>query len=239
MATAGAYLAQLFNQLQDVIQPGITTLAIDSFIAQAMTKAGLVSSMKGYMGYPHVSCISLNNEVVHGIPSARTVVKKGDLVKVDVCAAFKGYCADMARCFFVGQVPESTGRLIHAAQEALDAGIAQMQPGHRLTDISATIEQTVLKYGYGVVRDFAGHGIGKKMHEDPEILNYGTPGKGPVLQVGMAFALEPMITAGSDQVYVDADGWTVKTKDKSLAAHIEDTVVITPQGPRILTRLTS
>lgn len=237
MAMAGRLLAAIVEQLKTVIKPGISTLEIDSFVARELVRSGLVSTMKGYMGYKHVTCISINDEVVHGVPSAQKIVKPADVVKVDVCASFKGYCADMARCFLVPPVSEQAQRLVSAAHKALDEGIKKMQPGNRLSDVSAAIEQEVTGAGFGVVRDFAGHGIGKKMHEDPEILNYGKPGQGPLLQVGMAFALEPMITAGAYQVYVDSDGWTVKTKDKSLAAHMEDTVVITSQGPRNLTRL--
>jgi len=158
------------------------------------------------------------------------------LVKVDVCASFKGYCADMARALVVGHADESIKKLIIAAHSALDKGISMAQVGNRLSDISAAIQQEVESHGYGVVRDFAGHGIGKQMHEEPEVLNYGAPGKGPVLRAGMALALEPMITMGHYGVYVTQDGWTVKTEDKSIAAHVEDTVVITDQGPLVITR---
>lgn len=237
MEVAGQLLAQICEEIKPVIEVGVDTLSLDTFISKKMTEKGLVSCTKGYMGYRHHSCISLNDEVVHGVPRKDKVLAVGDLVKVDICASWQGYCADMARCFFVGQEESGVKKLVATAQESLDAGIARMQIGGRLTDISAAVQETVEAQGFGVVRDFAGHGIGKRMHEEPEVLNYGKPGKGPLLQVGMAFAIEPMITAGSYEVYVTQDGWTVKTKDKSLAAHVEDTVVLTDNGPKILTRL--
>ncbi len=238
MATAGKFLAEICEQAFAYVQPGNTTLQLDTFISEQLIKNGLVSATKGYVGYKHSSCISLNDEVVHGVPSKDKTLASGDLVKIDICASWNGYCADMARCYFVGEAPSDNARaLVQAAQESLDKGIAQMRVGARLTDISHAVQKHVESKGFGVVRDFAGHGIGKRMHEDPEILNYGEPGRGPLLQVGMAFAIEPMITAGSYEVYVTKDGWTVKTKDKSLAAHVEDTVVLTENGPEILTRL--
>lgn len=237
MEEAGRLLSHIFQDLTSFIRPGITTLEIDQWIAQQQRKHSLVSTMKGYRGYRHVSCISINDVVVHGIPAATIVVHPGDLVKVDVCASWKGYCADMARSFFVEPVNQRAQELVSVAQRALDKGIAQAKAGNRLSDISSAIQQEVEAHGFGVVRDFAGHGIGKDMHEEPEVLNYGKPGVGPLLRPGMAFALEPMITMGHYDVYVARDGWTVKTADKSLAAHVEDTVVITDGEPKILTRL--
>lgn len=237
METAGNFLAEICLEIEKDLVVGISTLSIDTIISHKLSQRGLVSCTKGYMGYKHSSCISLNDEVVHGVPSEKTKLAHGDLVKIDICASYQGYCADMARCFFVEKKESSGEKLVKTAQESLDAGIAQMKVGARLTNISAAIQQKVEEQGFGVVRDFAGHGIGKRMHEEPEILNYGKPGQGPLLQVGMAFAIEPMITAGSYEVYITGDGWTVKTKDKSLAAHVEDTVVLTENGPKILTRL--
>lgn len=236
MEKAGFLLHEIFEMLTDFIKAGISTLEIDSFIASQLKEKGLVSAMRGYHGYKHVSCISINDEVVHGVPSATGIIKDGDLVKVDVCASWQGYCADMARGFFIGKSSAVVKKLITVAQNALQKGIEQAVAGNRLGDISAAIQTEVEKHGFGVVRDFAGHGIGKNMHEDPEVLNYGTPGKGVLLQVGMAFALEPMITVGGYKVYVMDDGWTVKTVDKSLAMHVEDTVVITQAGPKVLTK---
>lgn len=236
MEKAGFLLHEIFEMLTDFIQAGMSTLEVDSFIAHELKARGLVSAMHGYHGYKHVSCISINDVVVHGVPSSDCIIKDGDLVKVDVCASWQGYCADMARGFFVGKPSAIVKKLIAVAQSALEKGIEQAVAGNRLGDISAAIQTEVEKHGFGVVRDFAGHGIGKSMHEDPEVLNYGTPGKGVLLQVGMAFALEPMITHGNYKVYVTDDGWTVKTVDKSLAMHREDTVVITHSGPKILTK---
>lgn len=237
MSVAGTLLAELFQDIAAHVKPGTSTLHLDGWIAQQLKARGLVSQAKGYHGYKHDSCISLNDEVVHGVPSQEKILQEGDLVKIDICAAWQGYCADMARCFFVGSGNDKMRHLVSIAQQALEDGIAQARSGNRLSDISAAIQKTVEKNGYGVVRDFAGHGIGTKMHEDPEILNYGKAGQGPVLQAGMTFAIEPMITMGSYKVYVEKDGWTVKTCDKSIAAHVEDTIVITQEGPQILTRL--
>lgn len=236
MEKAGILLQEVFDALIPFIKPGIATLEIDTKIVQLLKEKKMLSKTMGYHGYRHSSCISLNDEVVHGVPRADKILRDGDLVKVDICASHDGYCADMARAFFVGKVSQEALKLVEVADAALKKGIEQAKAGNRLGDISAAIQQEVERNGFGVVRDFAGHGIGKQMHEDPEILNYGKPGSGILLQVGMTFALEPMITQGKYQVYVADDGWTVKTKDKSLAAHVEDTIVITQTGPKILTR---
>lgn len=240
MEEAGRRLVEIFELLKSVVKPGVNTLDIDSFIANELKKRDLVSKTKGYMGYQHVCCISVNDEVVHGIPTATKILKDSDLVKVDICASYKGYCADAARAYFVGTCKdERVKKFVEVAQNALNKGIEKARVGNRLSDISAAIQQEVEAHGFGVVRDFAGHGIGKSMHEDPEILNYGKPGLGPVLRPGMTFAIEPMITMGNYAVYVTNDGWTVKTVDKSLAAHVEDTIVITEGEARVLTRKVS
>lgn len=236
MSTAGKLLSSVFEEVKNVLKPGITTLELDSWLESSLREKQLVSQAKGYMGYKHSSCISVNDEVIHGIPRPDKFIKDGDLVKVDICVSWKGYCADMARCFFVGSVSEDSKKLVEVAESALRKGISKAVAGARLSDISAAIQQEVEAFGYGILRDFAGHGIGKKMHESPEILNYGKPGQGPVLRPGMTFAIEPMITAGSHDVFITEDGWTVKTKDKSLAAHVEDTIVVTDGSPKILTR---
>jgi len=236
MEEAGQLLLQVFEVVSHKLAVGVSTLEVDSWIAQELQKRGLVSQAKGYKGYKHFSCISVNDVVVHGIPDAQTILKSGDLVKIDICAAWQGYCADMARSFFVERVSSLAQKLVEVAQSSLDKGIAQARAGNRLSDISAAIQHEVERHGFGVVRDFAGHGIGKRMHEEPEILNYGKPGEGPLLQQGMTFAIEPMITMGNYEVFVEKDGWTVKTVDKSLAAHVEDTIVITENEPKILTR---
>ncbi len=237
MEEAGRFLSQIFSLAPAIVRPGMSTLDIDVWMEEKQREYGLTSKMKGYKGYKHVSCISVNDVVVHGIPSKMVILQQGDLIKVDVCVAWKEYCADMARAFFVGQGTEQQEKFVAVAYEALDAGIAQAYAGNHLSDISAAIQNKVEKAGFGVVRDFAGHGIGKRMHEEPEILNFGKPGKGPVLRAGMALALEPMITMGSHKIKIMSDGWTAKTADGSLAAHVEDTIVITDTEPKIITRI--
>lgn len=236
MERAGLLLAEVVQGVAVCIKPGVSTHELDQWIDRELRARKLVSQSKGYMGYRHSSCISVNDAVVHGVPSEAVTLQEGDLVKIDVCAAYNGYCADMARCFYVGDVPDDVKKFVTTAQRALDKGIEQAMPGNRVSDISAAIQKEIERDGYGIVRDFAGHGIGKSMHEDPEVLNYGTPGTGAVLRPGMALAIEPMITMGSEKVKILKDGWTVKTVDESLAAHVEDTVIITEQGPQIITR---
>lgn len=237
MREAGKRLSGIFKEIPLQLKPGISTLAVNAWIEDQLARYELVSQSKGYKSYQHVSCISVNDEIVHGIPSATKILSEGDLVKVDVCAAWHGYCADMARCFFIGSSSEKAQHLVQVAYNALDKGIAQVIIGQRLTNISAAIQEEVEAHGYGVVRIFAGHGIGQQMHEEPEILNYGKAGRGPVIQPGMAFAIEPMITAGNYAVRLSSDGWTAKTADKSLAAHVEDTVIVTEHGSEIITRV--
>ncbi len=237
MATAGQLLAQLFEFLEEWIEPGMNTLAIDAFIEKYQVAHKLKSAMKGYLTYKHVSCISVNDEVVHGVPCDSMTIVEGDLVKIDVCASYEGYCADMARCYFIGAPRKEVVDFVAVAQAALNKGIEHAITDERVSSISAAIQKEVEKHGYGVVREFAGHGIGKKMHEEPEILNYGKAGEGPRIRPGMAFAIEPMITMGDYGIHVLNDGWTVKTMDKSLAAHVEDTVIVTQNGPKIITRL--
>jgi len=236
MEKAGKLLAEIFDELSALIRSGITTLEINNQIALKLEQKGLVSRSKGYMGYKYESCISVNDEVIHGVPSLSSVLGKGDLVKIDICASWKGYCADMARQFLIEEASSETKQLADVAQMALDEGISKAVAGNHLSDISSAIQRVVEEHGYSVVRDFAGHGIGKKLHEEPEIPNYGKAGRGPLLRAGMTFAIEPMITAGDYNVFVAEDGWTVKTVDKSLAAHVEDTIVVTEGEPKILTR---
>lgn len=237
MTRAGRLLAGLFQQLPQIIVPGVSTHDVDAWVGEELVRRGLVSQSKGYHGYRHSSCISVNDAVVHGVPHRRKKIVEGDLVKVDVCAAWKGYCADMARCYFVGEPSKEAQRLVEAAEAALVQGIDAARVGNTIGDISFAVQRTVESYGYGIVRDFAGHGIGRRMHEEPEILNYGTPGRGPAIKAGMAFAIEPMITAAGEDVRVLNDGWTAVTVDGSLAAHVEDTVVVTQDGPWVITRV--
>ncbi len=237
LTVAGKHLAEMFEELKYQVVPGISTLELDTWIAGWLNRIHMVSQTQGYHGYRHVSCISVNDEVVHGVPHSNSTLKQHDLVKIDVCAAWKGYCADMTRCFFAGQGNPEAQKLVSVAWDALNNGISQAIPHNRVGDISAAIQCTTESQGYAVVREFAGHGIGRRMHEDPEILNYGKPGRGPLLKAGMTLALEPIITAGSPAICIASDGWTAKTVDGSLAAHVEDTVIITEHGPEIVTRL--
>lgn len=237
MRMAGKLLATIFENMKPIVIVGTTTARIDAWIAQELEKSEMISQSQGYMGYKHVSCISVNDVIVHGVPSENITIKDGDIVGVDVCASWNGYCADMARCFVMGSIPEETQRLLDCTQDALDRGIESAVVGNRLFDISHTIQRTIETCGYGIVREFAGHGIGKRMHENPDLPNYGEAGTGMRLKAGMTFAIEPMVTAGSEKMKMDNDGWTARTKDGSLAAHIEDTVLITEDGPEILTRL--
>ena len=239
MRIAGHLLAEIMEKIRERVVVGISTLDLDGFIEENMHAVGLKPVCKGYAGYRHASCISLNDVVVHGIPSKEIILKSGDFVKIDVVGSYKNYCADLARYYFVGEVAPVAYHMANVAQKALDDAIAIVKPGIRLSDISALIQKRVEEEGYGIVRDFAGHGIGKTIHEEPQIPNYGSPGEGVVLLEGMTLAIEPMITERSYKVRVMNDGWTAKTIDGGLAAHVEDTIVVIKDGAEILTRLSN
>lgn len=233
--TAGQRLARLMIQLENVVQAGVSTWDIEQYISQYLQEQELKAECKGYGGYPCVSCISVNDVVVHGIPRKDVVLKNGDFVKVDVVGSFNGFCADMARGFFVGNCDSLVVRLDKIARESFFAGFEKIKPGVRLSDVSHAIESYVVKNNFYVVREFAGHGIGRKIHEDPEIPNFGKPGNGPILREGMVLAVEPMITSQPCRVVIEADGWTARTSNGALAAHFENTVVVTSVGAEILT----
>ena len=239
MRQGGALLARIMHDIASEIVPGRNTLEIDSIIEHKMRDAGLFPICKGYGGYSWASCISLNDVVVHGVPSAKVVLKSGDFVKIDVAGSYKKYCADMARYFFVGEVSPQIKKIAAVAQRALDGAIDIIVPGKRISDVSAVIQKEVERHGFGVVRKFAGHGIGKDLHEDPEIPNFNDPDAvlGPILREGMTLAIEPMITERSYEIRVMSDGWTAKTLDGGIAAHVEDTVLVTHDGAEVLTRL--
>lgn len=237
MREAGKLLAGVFANLDSYIKEGISTLELDAVIESEMLKVGLKAVCKGFGGYKHASCISVNDVVVHGVPSSKIVLKKGDLVKVDVVGSFNGYCADMARCFFVGEPTVAAKRIAATARYALDKAIEIIKPGIHLSDISALIQKEVEKEGFGVVRNFAGHGIGKSLHEEPEIPNFGKKGNGPLLRSGMTLAIEPMITEFGYEVKIDSDGWTARTADGGLAGHVEDTILVTEKNAEILTKI--
>lgn len=236
MRIAGRILAPIVHQAGALLQPGMSTLEIDSFVTKTMRAEGLKPECIGYGTYKHATCISVNDVIVHGVPSAEVILKPGDFVKIDVVGSYKGYCADMARFFFIGSVDAEVKRLAAVAQRSLDKAIALAVPGAHLHDLSFCIQEEVEREGFGIVRDFAGHGIGKDMHEDPEVPNFGKPGTGPILREGMTLAIEPMITQGSPKVKIMPDGWTAKTADGGIAAHVEDTVLVSSHGPEILTR---
>ena len=237
MRETGALLAEVFEELKSFVKPGLTTSEIDLFVEKELSKRKLVSQAKGYKGYGHVSCISVNEEVVHGVPSSSRIIAENDLIKIDICAKQGGLCADMTRCFVAGLSNKRLDRFVKTAYAAEDAGIACMVAGGYVGDISAAIQNAVESQGYQVVRDFAGHGIGCCMHEAPEVLNFGRMGTGPQLVEGIALAIEPIIAEGDYAVKIQPDGWTAVTVDGLYAAHVEDTVIITKHGPEIITKL--
>lgn len=235
MRRAGKVCGDILKELGNIIKPGISTMEIDRFVEKTVKANGMKASEKGYCGYPASVCVSINEEVVHGIPSKKRILREGDIVSVDLVVEYKGYMADAARTYAVGEISPEARHLIETAEKAFFDGIAFAKEGYRLSDISNAIQKTVEGEGFGVIRDFVGHGIGSDMHEDPQIPNYGKPGKGPRLQKGMTLAIEPMITQGSYEVDVLQDNWTVVTIDGGLAAHYENTVVITDGEPQLLT----
>ena len=235
MREAGKVCGLILRELADIIQPGISTLEIDRFVEKTVREHGMRAAEKGYCGYPASVCVSINDEVVHGIPSKKRHLREGDIVSCDLVVEYEGYMADAARTYAVGIVSPTAKHLIETAEKAFWNGIAYAKEGYRLSDISHAVQKTVEAEGFGVIRDFVGHGIGSEMHEDPQIPNVGKPGKGPRLQRGMTLAIEPMITEGSWEIDVLADDWTAVTLDGSLAAHYENTVVITDGEPELLT----
>lgn len=235
MRRAGKVCGDILKELGNIIKPGISTMEIDRFVEKTVKANGMKASEKGYCGYPASVCVSINEEVVHGIPSKKRILREGDIVSVDLVVEYKGYMADAARTYAVGEISPEARHLIETAEKAFFNGIAFAKEGYRLSDISNAIQKTVEGEGFGVIRDFVGHGIGSDMHEDPQIPNYGKPGKGPRLQKGMTLAIEPMITQGSYEVDVLQDNWTAVTIDGGLAAHYENTVVITDGEPQLLT----
>lgn len=219
------------------IEPGVTTGELDRMAEKYILSQGAKPNFKNYQGYPATACISINNEVIHGIPSVKRKIKEGDIVSVDLGAVFQGYHGDNAATFAVGEVSAEAKRLISVTEESLYEGINAARAGGRIGDISNAIQSYVESRGFSVVRDFVGHGIGTQLHESPEVPNFGNPGKGIRLLPGMTIAIEPMINFGGPEVKILPDGWTVLTKDGSLSAHFEHTVAITPDGPKIMTKL--
>lgn len=234
MRKAGHITALALKAAEAVIRPGVTTLEIDRAVHKAIVDAGAKPSFLGYGGFPASACVSVNEEVIHGIPGNRKV-HEGDIVKVDVGAFIDGYTGDSARTFPVGTVSDEARRLIDVTRQSFYEGIKYARVGYRVSDISHAIQEYAERHGYGVVRQFVGHGIGAKLHEDPEVPNFGQPGHGPRLLPGMTLAIEPMINAGTHEVDILKDQWTVVTRDKALSAHYEHTILITTGDPELLT----
>lgn len=235
MRRAGRVVGEVLELLRDAVRPGITTLDLDALAQETIRSRGAKPAFKGYRGFPATLCASINDEVVHGIPSRRWL-EEGDVIGLDMGAIVDGYYADAAITVPVGKVSDAAARLIRLTEEALGHGIDQAAVGNRLSDISNAVQQHVERSGYSVVREFVGHGIGTSLHEPPQIPNYGPAGFGPTLKAGMVLAIEPMVNAGQAPVKVLEDGWTAVTVDGSLSAHFEHTVAVTEQGPEILTR---
>ena len=221
----------------NAVEPGVTTLELDLLAEKFIRSQGAIPNFKNYQGYPATACISINNEVIHGIPSKKRKIVAGDIVSVDLGAMFEGYHGDNAATFACGDISPEARRLMDATKESLYEGISAACAGSRIGDISNAVQRYVEARGFSVVRQFVGHGIGTKLHEAPEVPNFGTPGRGIRLLPGMTLAIEPMVNAGKSDVEVMPDGWTVLTRDGSLSAHFEHTIVITPEGPQILTAI--
>jgi len=234
MARAGELVAETIALLGEHVQPGITTGELDRIAEDFIRERGGVPTSKGYRGFPAATCISPNAMVVHGIPGAHRVAE-GDLISVDVGITLDGLVADSAYTFRVGDIDPEAQRLLDVGKQALEAGIGQARAGNRVGDISHAVQEVVEGAGFSVVRSLVGHGVGRSYHEEPQIPNFGDPGRGPLLQTGMTLAIEPMITAGGPEVYLHDDEWSISTQDGSLAAHFEHTVAVTDERPRILT----
>lgn len=234
MRQAGRVVAETLREMARAVKPGLTTMQLDLLARHCIEKLQAEPAFLGYHGFPATICASLNEEVVHGIPGSRRL-KNGDIVSIDVGARFKGYYADAAASFPVGEVSPLARRLLEVTRESLYQGIAKAITGNHLYDISAAVQDHVEKAGFSVVREYVGHGIGSELHEEPQIPNFGSPGRGPSLESGMVLAIEPMVNAGGWEVETKNDQWTVVTKDGSLSAHFEHTVAILPDGPEILT----
>jgi methionyl aminopeptidase len=234
MARAGRVVADTLALIGEHVRPGVTTAELDAIAEEYITSQGGHPTFKGYRGYPAATCLSPNDMVVHGIPGPYELAE-GDILSCDVGVTLDGFVADSAFTFAVGEISGEAERLLEACQAALAAGVEQCRPGNRLSDISHAVQQVTESAGFSVVRSLVGHGVGRSMHEDPQIPNYGEPGHGPLLAEGMTFAIEPMINVGTPEIYVHEDEWSISTADGSLSAHFEHTVAVTESGPRILT----
>jgi len=236
MRAAGQIVAETLEVVKEMVKPGVTTEELDRVAEQHIRKCQAIPAFKGYNGFPATLCTSVNEEVVHGIPGLRAL-KNGDIISIDCGVLYDGYYGDSAITLPVGEISLECQKLLKVCEESLKLGIAQAFKGNRLFDISYAIQSHVEKNGMSVVRDYVGHGIGRKMHEEPQIPNFGKPGRGPRLEIGMVLAIEPMVNLGGYQVETLKDNWTVVTKDRKASAHFEHTVAITENGPEILTRI--
>ncbi|MDR3726853.1 MAG: type I methionyl aminopeptidase [Terracidiphilus sp.] len=235
MRLAGKATREVLELLRGLVKPGVTTMDLEKAAAQRIAEMGVKAAFLNYGGYPCVLCASVNSEVVHGIPNPKRVLKDGDIVSLDFGVFVDGYCGDSAITVPVGKIDPETERLLKVTEASLHAGIAVVKPGATLGDVGAAVQGVVEAAGFSVVRDFVGHGIGTHMHEDPQVPNYGIPGKGMKLRAGMVIAIEPMVNAGKPDVLVLGDGWTAVTADGSMSAHFEHTVAVTAIGARVLT----
>ena len=235
MREAGRLVGEVLTELTSRVAPGVTTAELDELAERRIRQAGAAPAFKGYHGYPATICASINEEVIHGIPSGRRILNEGDIISIDVGASLGGYFGDSAVTLAVGLVSEAAATLLRVTEESLFKAIERVRAGGRISDIGHAVQQHVEAYGFSVVREFVGHGIGQRMHEEPQVPNYGEPGRGPRLAEGMVLAIEPMVNAGKPAVRVLPDNWTAVTKDGSLSAHFEHTVAVTANGPWILT----
>jgi methionyl aminopeptidase len=236
MRDAGRIVSEILDELEKAVAPGVTTWDLDQLAERLIYQKGAQPAFKGYLGFPCCLCASVNEEVVHGIPSRKRALKEGDLMKLDFGVKYQGWFGDSARTVPVGQVSDEARALLETTREALFLGIAQVKSGNRIGDIGAAVQQCVEAKGFSVVRDFVGHGIGTKLHEAPQVPNHGEPGAGMRLRAGMVIAIEPMVNAGTFKVEVLDDDWTAVTLDRKLSAHWEHTVLVTDAGPDILTQ---
>ncbi len=236
MRKAGLIVADVLAGIEEMIKPGVTTQVLDEFAEKLIVRAGAVPAFKGYRGYPKTLCTSINDQVVHGIPSKTVVLAEGDIISIDVGTIVEGFYGDAAKTFPVGTITPEAARLIKITEEALKKGIDQAVAGNRLYDVSSAVQKHVESNGFSVVREFVGHGIGRNMHEDPQIPNFGERGQGPKIKTGMVLAVEPMVNMGGSATLVKEDGWTAVTADGSLSAHFEHTIAVMPEGPWVLTR---
>ena len=235
MRVANQFVAKILAELEAAVAPGVTTADLDALAERLTRDGGAEPAFKGYRGYPATLCASINQEVVHGIPSRTRTLVAGDIVSLDMGVKLGGFYGDSAVTVPVGEIPEATQELLRVTRDALGRGIAQAKVGGRLSDIGHAVQECVEAHGFSVIREFVGHGIGERLHEEPQIPNYGQPGHGPRLAEGMVLAIEPMVAMGKPDVRVLRDGWTAVTKDGSLAAHFEHTIALTASGPLVLT----